>query len=100
MAPRALVSNLWLQALAVASEDPKIRAYLRGHMRKVHAFVAAVVRRSQEAGGIRKDRDPEAEAWMFLGSGLIAAAGLRLGGLVEGDLEGIRKSRHRWLSGT
>lgn len=96
---RALVSNLWLQALAEASEDPKIRAYLRGHMRKVHAFVADVVRRSQAAGGIRKDRDPEAEAWIFLGTGLIAAAGLRLGGLVEGDLEDIRKSRHRWLSG-
>ena len=96
---RALVSNLWLQALAEASEDPKIRAYLRGHMRKVHAFVADVVRRSQAAGGIRKDRDPGAEAWIFLGTGLIAAAGLRLGGIVEGDLEDIRESRDRWLTG-
>lgn len=96
---RALVSNLWLQALAEASEDPQIRAYLRGHMRKVHAFVADVVRRSQAEGGIRADRDPEAEAWIFLGTGLIAAAGLRLGGLVEGDLADIRESRRRWLSG-
>jgi TetR/AcrR family transcriptional regulator len=96
---RALVSSLWLQSLAEASEDVKIRAYLRGHMRKVHAFVADVVRRSQAAGGIRTERDPEAEAWIFLGTGLIAAAGLRLGGLLEGDLERIRDSRRRWLSG-
>ena len=96
---RALVSNLWLQSLAEASEDPKIRAYLRGHMREVHAFVADVVRRSQAAGAVAPDRDPEAEAWIFLGTGLIAAAGLRLGGLVEGDLEHIRESRRRWLSG-
>jgi TetR/AcrR family transcriptional regulator len=96
---RALVSSLWLQSLAEASEDVKIRAYLRGHMRKVHAYVADVVRRSQAAGGIRRECDPEAEAWIFLGTGLIAAAGLRLGGLLEDDLERIRDSRRRWLSG-
>jgi AcrR family transcriptional regulator len=97
---RALISNLWLQSLAEASADPKIRAYLRGHMRKVHAFITDVVRRSQAEGGIRPDRDPRAEAWIFLGAGLIAAAGFRLGGLVEGDLEAIRDSRRRWLSGS
>jgi TetR/AcrR family transcriptional regulator len=96
---RALISNLWLQSLAEASADPKIRAYLRGHMRKVHAFVSDVVRRSQAEGGTLPDRDPGAEAWIFLGTGLIAAAGLRLGGLVEGDLNAIRDSRRRWLSG-
>lgn len=96
---RALISNLWLQSLAEASEDPKIRAYVRGHIRKVHAFVADVVRRSQAEGGIAGDRDAKAEAWIFLGVGLIAAAGLRLGGLVEEDLGQIRESRRRWLSG-
>jgi TetR/AcrR family transcriptional regulator len=97
---RALVSNLWLQAIAEASEDPKIRAYMRGHIRKVHAFVADVVRRSQAEGGIKRERDADAEAWIFLGVGLIAAAGLRLGGLVEEDLGAIRESRRRWLAGT
>jgi AcrR family transcriptional regulator len=96
---RALVSNLWLQAVAEASEDPKIRAYMRGHIRKVHAFIADVVRRSQAEGGIERDRDADAEAWIFLGVGLIAAAGLRLGGLVEEDLGAIRESRRRWLTG-
>jgi TetR/AcrR family transcriptional regulator len=97
---RALISNLWLQSLAEASEDPKIRAHVRADLRQVHAFVADVVRRSQEAGGIDRDRDPSAEAWIFLGVGLIAAAGLRLGGLVEADLGPIRDSRRRWLTGT
>jgi TetR/AcrR family transcriptional regulator len=96
---RALISNLWLQSLAEASEDPKIRAHVRADLRQVHAFVADVVRRSQEAGGIDRDRDPSAEAWIFLGVGLIAAAGLRLGGLVEDDLGPIRDSRRRWLTG-
>lgn len=96
---RALISNLWLQSLAEASEDPKIRAHVRADLRRVHAFVAGVVRRSQEAGGIDRDRDPSAEAWIFLGVGLIAAAGLRLGGLVEEDLGAIRESRRRWLTG-
>jgi AcrR family transcriptional regulator len=96
---RALISSLWLQSLAEASEDPKIRVSVRADLRRVHDFVADVVRRSQAAGGIDPDRDPDAEAWIFLGVGLIAAVGLRLGGLVEEDLGQIRESRHRWLSG-
>jgi TetR/AcrR family transcriptional regulator len=96
---RTLISNLWLQSIAEASEDPKIRAHVRADLRRVHAFVADVVRRSQDAGGIDRDRDPSAEAWIFLGVGLIAAAGSRLGGLVEEDLGAIRESRRRWLTG-
>jgi TetR/AcrR family transcriptional regulator len=96
---RALISNLWLQSLAEASDDPKIRVHVRADLRRVHAFVADVVRRSQEAGGIARDRDPSAEAWIFLGVGLICAAGSRLGGLVGEDLGAIRDSRRRWLTG-
>jgi TetR/AcrR family transcriptional regulator len=96
---RAVISNLWLQALAEASEDPKIRAQMRGLIRKVHGFVADVMRRSQDDGGIARDRDVSAEAWIFLGVGLISAAGLRLGGIVEADLGSIRDSRRRWLTG-
>jgi TetR/AcrR family transcriptional regulator len=96
---RALISNLWLQSLAEASEDPKIRGHVRTHLRKVHAYVADVIQRSQKQGGINRDRDPGAEAWIFLGVGLIAAAGLRLGGILEDDLGEIRASRRRWLTG-
>ena len=96
---RSVISNLWLQSLAEASEDPRIRAQMRGLIRKVHGFVADVMRRSQDEGGIDRARDPKAEAWIFLGVGLIAAVGLRLGGLVEEDLGEIRESRRRWLTG-
>jgi hypothetical protein len=96
---RAVISNLWLQSLAEASEDPKIRAQMRGLIRKVHGFVADVMRRSQDEGGIDRARDANAEAWIFLGVGLIAAVGLRLGGLVDEDLGEIRESRRRWLTG-
>jgi TetR/AcrR family transcriptional regulator len=96
---RAVISNLWLQSLAEASEDPKIRAQMRGLIRRVHGFVADVMRRSQDEGGIHRVRDANAEAWIFLGVGLIAAAGLRLGGLVDEDLGEIRESRRRWLRG-
>jgi TetR/AcrR family transcriptional regulator len=97
---RGLISNLWLQSLAEASEDPKIRGHVRNHLRKLHAYIADVIERSQEQGGINRDRDPDAEAWIFLGVGLIAAAGLRLGGLLEDDLSQIRASRRRWLTGS
>lgn len=96
---RAVVSNLWLQALAEASEDPKIRTYMRAHMRKVHEFVADVIRRSQQAGGILPDRDQRAEAWIFIASGLLAAVGLLLGGLIQEDLAQMRAARRRWLTG-
>ena len=53
---RALISNLWLQSLSEASEDPKIRAFVAAHIRKVHAYVAGVVTRSQAEGGIERER--------------------------------------------
>ena len=94
----AVIPNLWVQAIAEASEDPAIRAYMRGHMREVHAYVAAVIRRSQAEGGIAPDRDPAAEAWIFIAIGFLNAVGAWLGGLVEDDLPEIVASRRRWLS--
>jgi TetR/AcrR family transcriptional regulator len=95
---RPVISNLWVQALAEASEDEEIRRYFRGHMREVHQFVADVIRRAQAARGIPKDRDADAEAWIFLAIGLLSMA--------EGVLEGLTAqwpeivdSRRRWLTG-
>ena len=39
------------------------------------------------------DRDPRAEAWIFIGVGLLIAVSGRLGGLPDGDLARIRASR-------
>ena len=44
------MSELWVQALSEANEDPELRKQLRRHMREVHDFVAGVIRRGQEEG--------------------------------------------------
>jgi AcrR family transcriptional regulator len=94
-----LVANLWVQALTEASDDAEIRKYLKRHMREVHEFVVAVLRRSQEAGGIPKDRDAEAEAWIFISLGLLATVSKRLGGMLDADFSRIVTSRRRWITG-
>src|SRR5213076_2706747 len=41
---RIMLSDLWIQALTEATEDPKIRRYLRNQVREVHDFVAEKIR--------------------------------------------------------
>src|SRR5215211_2813621 len=96
---KGLVANLWIQALTEGNDDPEIRRYVRKHMREVHQFVASVIRRGQESGGIIKERDADAEAWLFLSIGLLATVDRRVGGLVEQDLPKIFASRRQWLTG-
>ena len=97
---RSAVAQLWLQALTESGDDPEIRRYLRRHLRDVHAFVAEVVTRCQAAGAIPAERDPRAEAWIFVAVGLLTAVAGRLGGLPANDLERIRAARRAWLSGS
>jgi TetR/AcrR family transcriptional regulator len=94
-----LIANLWVQALTEASGDEEIRRYMKKHIREVHRFAAHVIRRSQEAGGVRPDRDPDAEAWIFLSLGLLSMADRQLGGLMTEEWPKIRASRLRWLLG-
>jgi AcrR family transcriptional regulator len=94
---RAALAGLWAQALAEAGEEPELRRHLRRHLREVHAFLVGVIERAQAAGGVARDRDAEAEAWIFIAIGLIATIGGRLGCLAADDLERIRATRHRWL---
>jgi AcrR family transcriptional regulator len=96
---RSAVAQLWLRALTESGDDPEIRRYLRRHLRDVHAFVADVVRRCQAAGAIPPDRDPRAEAWIFVAVGLLTAVAGRLGAMPADDLERIRESRRAWLTG-
>ena len=69
-AARIVLVDLWIQALTEAADDPEIRRALRGQVREVHEYVAAVIRRAQEAGGIVAERDADAEAWIFISLGL------------------------------
>jgi AcrR family transcriptional regulator len=94
---RSAVATLWLQALTESGEDPEIRKYLRRHLREVHQFVAGVLARCQVAGAVPADRDPRAEAWIFVAVGLLVAVTSRLGGLPADDLERIRSARRAWL---
>ena len=93
--------TLWIQALTEAGEEPAIRDALRGQLRDVHDYIAASMRRAQAAGGVPADRDPEAEAWVFVGAALLLAFDDRLGGLLgPADLGRIAAERHRWLTGS
>jgi AcrR family transcriptional regulator len=94
----AKVAALWLQSLVESSDDAEIRAWIRGHVREVHAYVADVIRRAQAADGIYPDRDADAEAWIFIAVGLLTTLDQRVGSVV-GDLQEIFASRRRWLTG-
>jgi AcrR family transcriptional regulator len=92
------LAELWVQALSESSEDPELRRHLRRHMRAVHDFVADVIRRGQEEGGLAPDRDADAEAWMFLSGGILGMIGRRLNLLDEDNIARIRTARLNALS--
>jgi AcrR family transcriptional regulator len=96
---RPVISNLWVQALAEGSEDEVIRAYMKEHMREVHAYVVAIGRRAQKAGAVDPDRDVEAEAWIFISLGLLSMADRVLDGVMLDKWPAIRAARLRWLTG-
>jgi AcrR family transcriptional regulator len=96
---RIVIEALWVQALAEASEDDAIRRHMQKHMRDVHAYVTAVIERAQAEGGVLPERDARAEAWQFLGLGLLKMISRRLGGLVEDDFPAIIAGRRLWLTG-
>jgi AcrR family transcriptional regulator len=98
---KTLLPNLWMQAITEAGEDPEIRRFVRKHMREVHDFFAACLRRVQDAGGIPADRNADAEAWIFIGGSLLVSIADRLGGpLTAEDFDAIKRERQRWLTGT
>ena len=93
--------DLWIQALTEASEDEVIAKAVRGQVHDVHHFFADVIRQGQERGVVHADRDPVAEAWIFIAGGLLATIDHRLGNLLGGDLDRVRSSRRAWmLAGT
>jgi TetR/AcrR family transcriptional regulator len=94
---RFRVVDLWIQALTEASDDPVIAKALRRQIRDMHDFLAEVIRDGQQRGVVNADRDAEAEAWIFVGGGLLATMDSRLGGLLGDDLQRVRTERRRWM---
>jgi AcrR family transcriptional regulator len=89
--------DLWIQALVEASDDTVIAKAVRKQIREVHAFFAELVQLGQEHGVVHADRDPAAEAWIFMAGGLLATIDHRLGGVLGDDLERVRASRRAWM---
>jgi AcrR family transcriptional regulator len=87
-------SQMWIQALSEVGEDTELARYLRRHVRELHDFAAGIIRRAQDAGGVAADRDPDAEAWIGIGVGLLRSVQARLGGvLTADDFTAIMRSR-------
>ena len=97
---RVLLPNFWIQGVTEAVDDPEIQKVVRRHMREAHDFVARVLAGAQQAGGMPADRDPDAEAWIFIAGGLLVSFAERLGGVLSrDDLARISHERRRWLLG-
>jgi AcrR family transcriptional regulator len=95
---RLRLVDLWIQALTEASEDEVIASAVREQVRDVHEFFAAVIRAAQADGVVNRERDPVAEAWIFIAGGVLATIDHRLGGLLGDDLDRVRASRRAWMS--
>jgi hypothetical protein len=90
-----------MQAITEAGEDPEIRRHVRGHMRQVHDFFAETLRGVQAEGAMPADRNPDAEAWIFVAGSLLVSIADRLGGpLTNEDFAAIKAERIRWLTGS
>ena len=98
MAKRANIRlvDLWIRALNEC-DDPVVAEALRKQVREVHAFFADLIRDGQARGVVHADRDPVAEAWVFVAGGLLGTIDHRLGGFLGGDLERVRAERRRWM---
>jgi len=94
---RIRLVDLWIQALNEASDDAVIAKAVRKQIREVHAFFAGVIEHGQQHGAVNPERDPVAEAWIFVAGGLLATIDHRLGGLLGDDLHAVKRERRRWL---
>jgi AcrR family transcriptional regulator len=94
---RIRLVDLWIQALNEASGDAVIAKAVRRQIREVHAFFAGVIEQGQQHGTVNRERDPVAEAWLFVAGGLLATIDHRLGGLLGPDLERVRASRRAYM---
>jgi hypothetical protein len=70
---------------------------LRKQIREVHDYFADLIRDGQARGVVHADRDPVAEAWIFVAGGLLGTIDHRLGGVLGPDMQRVRTERRRWM---
>jgi AcrR family transcriptional regulator len=91
-------ARLWLYALTDLADDPKARPHVIAFTSDVHGYIADMLTRAQEAGGIAQDLDPRAEAWVFLSIGIMRSLSRRLDGIVDRDFPAILAARQAWYA--
>ena len=99
-AARLRLVDLWIQALTEAGDDAVIAKAVRAADPRGARLLR---RRDPPRPGARRghpDRDPVAEAWIFIAGGLLATIDHRLGGLLGDDLDRVRASRRAWMAPT
>ena len=93
-------ARLWLYALTDLADDPKARPHVIAFTKDVHGYIASMLERAQQAGGIAADLDPRAEAWVFLSIGIMRSMSRRLDGIVDADFPAILAARQAWYART
>ncbi|MCW2922847.1 MAG: hypothetical protein JWM98_251 [Thermoleophilia bacterium] len=93
------VARMWMRGLVETTGIEAIDGHVADRMGEVHRYVAALVARSADAGGLTPGRSPETEAWTIVALGLLGAS-LGTRGLVADDAFDEVLSTHReWITG-
>jgi AcrR family transcriptional regulator len=91
-------TKVWIRSLSDLHDDERIRAFVIENVRAVHAYIANVIERSQEHGGIAPHVNPRVEAWIFLSTGLLFALSHQLDDIVGEDFFLLLAARHREIA--
>jgi AcrR family transcriptional regulator len=93
-------ARLWARALSENTGVPEVDEHLRRRLHDVHAYVSAVLERSQRAGGVVAGRRPAAEAWTLIALGWLGIIGRGLGDMVVGEFGEVVRANREWLTGS
>ncbi|MCB0879587.1 MAG: TetR/AcrR family transcriptional regulator [Thermoleophilia bacterium] len=91
-------ARLWLFAITDLADDPKAKPHVVAFTKGLHQYIADMLARARDAGGIAADLDPRAEAWIFLSIGVMRSMSRRLDGIVDADFPAIVAARQAWYA--
>ena len=91
-------ARLWLFAITDLADDPKAKPHVVAFTKGLHEYIADMLARAQDAGGIAPDIDPRAEAWIFLSIGVMRSMSRRLDGIADADFPAVLAARQAWYA--